>query len=628
MFTHSSNSTFSGRRRHVLLAGVLLVMTAALTACGGGSSGSSTTNQKQCDQSTGQNCGTVEVGMSDANGDFAAYAVDVVSLTLVRDDGSQVDVLPGKTRVDFSQYASLTEFVSAQAVPPGTYTQGIVTVDYSNADIEVERNGSAEQATVVDAGGSAAGQMDLTVDLSNNQALEVNVDQASYLNLDFDLQASNSVDMSTSPATVTVHPLVMASLHAEADHNFRVHGALDGTDTANSSFTLTLQPFVGQTGDFGSGQVTVNSQTSYEVDGQAYTGSDGLNAMANLSAGAAVSAWGSYDDSAHAFTAARVYAGSSVPGSSLDGVRGSVTSRTASQLTVRGATLIRSDGSVTFNDDVTVSVGSGTQVYKAGDTSASVDLSSVSVGQRVTVLGDVSTTSTDSLTLDASSGVIRMLPAHVSGSISSVTTGGLVMDVQSINGRSASMFNFSGTGSTSTSDADPTNYEVDLGAVSSADLSASDPIRVTGFVSAYGAAPPDFHAADVTDFINGRSAIVVGWGAQGTTAPFSVLDSSSMTVDLNNSDLGSLHYLQQGTVRTDLTSLPASPTISTGATGHGLFAIAQDGTVTTFGSFADFEAELASRLDGSAGVSGLFCYGSFNATGNIFTASVIAVRLK
>lgn len=626
MYTQASIHRSGRQAGRFLLAGFLLLLTAGLAACGGDSSSSS--NQKQCDTSSGQNCGKVEVGMSDASGDFAAYTVDVVSLKLVSDDGSTVDVLPGDARVDLSQYASLTEFVSAQAVPPGTYTKGVMTVDYSNADIEVERNGGAEEAAVVNSSGNAAGQVDLTVNLSNNKPLDVTVDHTSYLNLEFDLNASNNVDMSTSPATVTVHPFVMASLHAESDHNFRVHGSLDSVDTADASFTLRLHPFLRQSGDFGSTEVAVNSQTTYEVDGTVYSGSDGLSAMSNLSAGASVAAWGSYDDSAHAYTAARIYAGSSVPGSSVDGVRGSVTSRTASQLTVRGATLIRSDGSVHFNDNVTVDVGSGTQVYEAGDASASVDLSSVSVGQRVTVLGDVSTTSTGSVTLDATSGTVRLLPTHVSGSINSVTTSGLVLDVQSIDGRSSSIFDFSGTGSTSTSDADPANYEVDLGAISSTDLSASDPIRVTGFVSAYGAAPPDFHADSVIDFIHSKSAIAVGWGSQGTTAPFSVLNESSLVVDLNNGDLGSMHYLQQGSVRTDLTSLSSSPTVSTGATGHGLFAIAQDGTVTTFGSFADFEAELASRLDGSVGVSGLFCYGSYNATGNIFTASVIAVRLN
>jgi hypothetical protein len=109
---------FRGKRRSPLTwtSSLLLVVSFALTACGGGASVATQTPpiaEAQCDPSdpaTSNQCGTVLIGMTDGDGDFLSYSVDVISLEL--------EVLPNSTRIDFAQYADLTEFVSAAIVPP------------------------------------------------------------------------------------------------------------------------------------------------------------------------------------------------------------------------------------------------------------------------------------------------------------------------------------------------------------------------------------------------------------------------------------------------------------------------------------------------------------------------------
>ena len=57
-------------------------------------------------------CGTLMVGLTDADGDFLSYSVDVVSLSLRKADGTVVQALPTRQRVDFAGLVDLTELVT------------------------------------------------------------------------------------------------------------------------------------------------------------------------------------------------------------------------------------------------------------------------------------------------------------------------------------------------------------------------------------------------------------------------------------------------------------------------------------------------------------------------------------
>src|SRR5262245_29672358 len=142
-----------------------------ITACGGGGgSGMASppaSNNPQPASTCGSDCGTVYVALTDADGDFMSYTVDVTSLVLERANGSTVETLPAATRIDFAQYADLTEFFTAATIPNGDYVAAKLRLDYTNADITVEQNGAPVAARAVDASGNALGAVDVRVRLDN-----------------------------------------------------------------------------------------------------------------------------------------------------------------------------------------------------------------------------------------------------------------------------------------------------------------------------------------------------------------------------------------------------------------------------------------------------------------------------
>ena len=56
--------------------------------------------------------GTLLVSVTDADGDFVGYSVDVLSVTLQRRGGGTVEVLPAATRIDFAQLTELSDLLA------------------------------------------------------------------------------------------------------------------------------------------------------------------------------------------------------------------------------------------------------------------------------------------------------------------------------------------------------------------------------------------------------------------------------------------------------------------------------------------------------------------------------------
>src|SRR5258706_3592779 len=90
-----------------------------------------------CRSSTDE-MGVVGISLTDTAGDFLSYTVDVTSLTLTKADGTVVQALPLRTRVDFARLVDLTEFVTAVTIPSGNYVSATLNLDYANADIQVD----------------------------------------------------------------------------------------------------------------------------------------------------------------------------------------------------------------------------------------------------------------------------------------------------------------------------------------------------------------------------------------------------------------------------------------------------------------------------------------------------------
>ena len=235
--------------------GLLLAVAALLTACGGGASTTGApTGSTACDPNntaTHGECGAVIVGLTDADGDFLNYTVDVLSIELETANGRIVETLPHTTRVNFTDYVDLAEIVSARMVPPATYVAGTIRLDYTNAEIFVEADGEAKEAVVRDLDGNPLGRTELRIRLSNRDQLRIFRGKAALLQLDFDLAASHTVDVVPTPAEALAEPFILAEVLPVDEKDIRVRGPLADVDVDAMTYTIALRPFHDRDGDFG-----------------------------------------------------------------------------------------------------------------------------------------------------------------------------------------------------------------------------------------------------------------------------------------------------------------------------------------------------------------------------------------
>ena len=399
-----------------------------VAGCGGGGSSAPVAESPeqpvaQCvpgDASTAAECGTVLIGLTDADGDFLAYSVDVLGLTLEKANGAIVDVLPNQTRIDFAQYVDLTEFVAAATVPPGDYVAGSIQLDYSNAEVMVEADGAAKSAVVVDADGAELGIVELDIRLADRHHLAVTKGRLALLTVDFDLDASHAVDIVPTPAVAVAEPFIVAEIDPVDAKDIRVRGRLIEANPAEMFYTVAIRPFHDAAGDFGRIRVNVTERTDFEVNGEMWVGQEGLRALGEAGQGTLTVAKGKLHVGDRRFTADTVLAGSSVPGNGFDAVRGNVISRTGDEFVVRGGTVIldASDRAF-FHDDIKVTVGPDTVVYRVFDTDRPLgmptrllDTSAISIGQAVSVRGEVVVNDETGIHIDASNGAVALRLTH------------------------------------------------------------------------------------------------------------------------------------------------------------------------------------------------------------------------
>jgi hypothetical protein len=617
------------RLRSIRWRSLAAVTLAALTLAGcggsggGGSSMAGTTSGSSC---SGSSCGTLMVGVTDAEGDFINYSVDVLSVSLQRQNGATVEMLPAKTRVDFAQLTDLSDLLAVATLAPGDFVGGTIRVDYSTAEIFVEVAKQSVKANVVDANGQPLGVTDLTVQLSNRNHLVVTPARVSFLTLDFNLAASNSVDTTKSPPVVTAQPFIVADVEPAAQRDLRVRGALVSVDTIASTYTVGVRPWFLKDGDHGRATVHTTSTTTFEINGVASTGSAGLTALAALPAGTLTVAFGTLSTADKTFTATTVQAGDSVGGERLDSVEGNVVSRTATQLTIKGAFAARHDHDAGAVRTAVVTIGPNTKVLKTGDPTGTFTTDAISVGQGIVAFGTFAdpTTTTTAATLDATAGRVRLLATRVNGTVNRIVPGQLNLNLRAIDRLGVDMFNFAGTGTTTAVDANPADYEVATGTLSLAPLSTGQSAKVLGFVTPFGAAPPDFEGHTVIDRADIPDLLAIGWGKSGTAAPFTSLSNTGIVLDLHNTSIGAQHDLFVDLQRMDLLTLASSPTIVP-ATGSVLFGVAKRGNIELFTSFADLVTAITTHLNAGESAVALMATGAYDTTTNTLAADHISV---
>jgi hypothetical protein len=642
MFAPTSNFR---RTLRSLTAGAAVML--LLSACGGSSSnmssigttsattGSSSGNTSS-GQSCGSSCGTVLATLTDAPGDFLSYVVAVDSLQLQKADGTTVETVPVPTTVDFAQLVDLTELINAGQIPSGNYTGAVMTLDYSKAQITAQdATGNPVELTPIDGSGNAiTATVQVSVALDGAHPLVITPGNTARIAFDFNIAASDLVNLTSD--TVTVSPTLTATIAPSDNKQIRVRGTFASAGT--SDFVVNVEPFWSQTP---TGQFTVNvtSTTTYQINGTAYTGAAGQTAIAAIATGTTIASFGTLNTgtSPATFTATNVIVGTSLQSATLYELSGTVIARSGNTLTLSAATWCKPQGIYGGfqRQSIPVTVGTGTVVTEQGS-SGSFTIADISVGQHVDVFGSATQSSTAGIaSVDATAGQVRLDYTPAWGSITSLTApsgsaaGSAVVDLTALDGLSATSFTFAGTGTTSASDATAQSYVVNTGMLSQTGLAVSAPIQVSGFVTPFGTAPPDFTATTLVNYASVTDYLNVSWGWSGATAAVTGLTSSSTSLTLNLANVGWEHDVRIGPESIDLTKLASPPTIVASTTGALNFTIGHAGRfkAENFSSFTSFVTQLSSELTGGVGVIQLSVAGSYNGTTNTFTASALAILL-
>jgi len=620
---------------------------------------------------------------------FLTYRVRLVSVSLQNSNGSKTaSLLPSATSVDLAKLVNVDEIFGSAGLKTGNYTTVTIAVDFTNAVI-VADDGTANGVTLkpLGANGQALGQVSLTLGLDSANQLSITKNQASALALNFNLAASNAVNLSAG--TVTVTPMILASALPIDSNPVRIRGTLAGSsESTNDSvtslvYTANITPFDGLTGESGSLQVNPNGVTTYEINGTASTGAIGQTQFHPLASGTWTVAYGSFNSSSTAttttttstgttttttgtttgstsstdvsFAATEVLAGSSVQGSGSDLITGVVTAINGMTLTIPSATLITSAGSESYVDGTTtVTLSSATAVTLPAQSTSSVTntIAQISVGSLVNVFGTATVTGSGNVTMDATAGRVRLdttsawgtlavIPAENVDTASGVTaasTGSLTIDLTDLGGRAVAPFDFVGTGGSGGVNSNPNAYVLSTPALNLDNLTiVGQPVEVTGLVAPFGSAgstnagivTPDFVATTLLDPTTIPAELVVDWGG-GTPTPFNSLSSTEIDLLRNNSTIGMQHTIQVGPQSIDFTLLPSDPLIEPStSTTSVVYAIGHTSTSTidNFNTFASFISALQADLNGTTLATGMTVTGVYTATSYTLTATNVTVYL-
>jgi hypothetical protein len=651
-----------------------------LSACGGSSAGSS--GSSATSNTMNSNMGTAMLTLTDMPGDFLSYVVTVDSLQLARADGTVVETVTNSTPVDFAQLVNLSEIISAPQIPAGSYVSATLTLDYSAASIVVD-NGttsgiSVPVANIYNGTGAAllSSPVTMTLTLPTDKPLVITPRTIANLALDFNLLATNTVvpiPVTTPPAAVTssttavqvwVNPTLSASLMPDSTKQIHVRGPLVSVDTTADTYTIGVRPFYNATGTQGQFVVNTTSTTTFTINGTAYsTQATGIAALNALSAGTLTAAFGSFNVASSTFTASAVLAGTSVAGSSLDSLEGTVTAVTlnsdgTSTLTVTHGRICRADqdGDDQYGGDfsrsVAVTVGPKTAVTEQGQ-SGSFSAADISVGQHLQLFGTYSTTAS-SPTLDATSGsaILMLTPlwglvlpntpatfATTPFTASGTQYNGLTLMLQALDGQPPTAFNFAGTGTSAANDANPAAYAIGVPtALAITDLNGG-PARFYGFVTPFGTAtipapPPDFSAVTLVNYANTTAKLLVDWDRPGPTLPFGPLPLSATTgLVLSQTTLQSAEHdvIRIGPQSINPSTLSSGVTLQADAAATMTqFAIAHRSSwkFESFSSFADLVTALNADLNGTTTLLDVFASGPFNSTTGVFSVDQLLIALS
>jgi hypothetical protein len=610
--------------------------------------------------------GTPVLTMGDTvnSSDFAGYVVNIEGMTLTDKDGNVVTLLGATETVDLVRLNHLSELVEAPAVPAATYVSATVTVDYTYGIISPIVNGQPVSATTAAANAMTATAYTVPVTFDPAYPLVITNQKSTRLQLDIDLAASDSINTSTSPATVTVQPFVTLSVTPADSTVLRARGLFVTTQSVASGFYMNMRPFYDQVSALGAVVVNTNDKTYFNVNGVTYTGAAGLSALTALPVDTPLAAYGTLESLAGitpTFNATAVYGGTSLENPVAEFLSGTVSSRSGSTFNLRGVTYlpppvityppIVNGAAVTtaFYANVPVTLGSSTMVTEDGVAAGGLSPDSISVGQEITVSGqaNINRSTGQPLSLDATAGQVRLTSTPLWGMLNSASAGAASLDLLALGNFAASTLDFAGTGTSTATDATASSYQVATGSLNESAVPAGTLLQMNGIVAPFGSGPPDFSATSVTPGTATLQQLVIEWSnAAEATAPFTSLSSTGLVVNVANTALGSLHSIRTGPTAystnscsppacVDITSLPTSPAFkitTVGANQSTLVLAVGSAALTTgvsvFNTAAGFASGLHTALNGTNRVFRLVAYGQYDSSTNSFIASRIYVALQ
>ena len=603
--------------------------------------------------------------LSSTQGDFTSYIVNVNSLQLTGSvNGGITAFAPANVEiVDFTKLNNVSELISSASIPNDTYTAASIVLDYTNANISVMVNGVPTKAKVVDTTGKpvTTQTINITFDANNRPVIQPTYGSSSAVRMaiNFDLAASNVVNMSTSPPTVTIKPFMTMAVSAPDTKPVRVRGPLINSSIGAGTYTVEVRPLFDEANSLGSLSIFNDpNATVYTINGTTYVGSQGLSVLSQTSAGSTMTAaYTTYQPTptlnasvtAGKFNSIYVIAGSTLEDFYTWGLEGDVIARSGNTLTVRGATLQFNNGAlpyITYIDtpDAVVLLGPGT-IVTADDNAAlkGLDYNSVSVGQHIIARGIYSKPASGVTTLDATgassanTGSVRLVSTQLWGSLVSSAAGSAVLNLQTIDNWPVSNYNFTGNGAGAVA---PASYAVNTGSLAiPAGVAAGGPLWIDGTTTPFGSAPPDFNAVAINAELSVPARLQVDWTSAGTTAPFATLANAGLTIDLNNANYSS-GVIRIGSESIDLKSLagtpqivPATPIGDAGLPAKFLpsFAIgnltstANTTAIAVFNTFSGFVTQAPLSIVAATPALHFVAAGVYNRGTNTFTASSIDV---
>jgi hypothetical protein len=625
--------TRSGARTGVRIAicGATALLALFATACG----------------NTTVDLGTPVLTLTDTSGDFTSYIVYIDNIQATRTDNSVQSLLTTQERVDLAQLSNVVELLQAPAAITGSYVSVTFTIDYTNASITVNNNGQSVPVTLVDTAGAVPAAITYTVKFDPAHPMVITKGQSTQLAMDFDLAASNSINLNTSPATVTVKPLMVVNAQPVYNKPIRARGLFVDADTTAGTFSLNTRPLQDVTGiTYGALHVSTDASTYYNLDGVTYAGAAGLAAVAKLRQNVQIGVVGGptaikdLTGITPVFAATAVYAGTSLESLIAERISGVVAGRVGDTLSLRNASVVTRAGGVFFAASATATLGTSTIVSQDGVVPASpLDKQAVSVGQHIEISGNVpldsAGTPVSPVTLDATVTLaqVRLQPTTLWGSVNSVAAGSLSASLLSLDNLEATQFSFAGTG-TSGMDATAATYAVNTGSIDLSSLAPPALVKIDGFASPFGSAPPDFNATAVTAGTSADSQLIVEWNNGGTTAPFTSQSATGIVIDTGNGNLaGTYHVIRTGPTAVDILTKPGMVITTTNPNFVNQSAIVLGvGNVatgmSTFNSAAAFSTQLQTTLNGTTRVNKLVAVGRYDSSSNTFNASSIDINVQ